>query len=96
MATSNEMMRPVILSRPENTALGLAMRCGGGATTTSSPGCGEVSAGSGVPRGWRMPGSRPGVERTTPCGASPCGGNGDSGTAAGAATPPGGGAKGCD
>ena len=61
MATSNEMMRPVILSRPENTAVGLAMRCGGGSTTTSSPGCGAVLAGcGGAPRGWRWPGGRPG------------------------------------
>ena len=54
------MMRPVILSRPENTAVGLAIFCGGGSTTTSSPGCGASMAGCGAPRGWRWPGGSPG------------------------------------
>src|SRR5262249_50432177 len=44
------MMRPVILSRPENSAALLVMRCDGGSVTTSSPGCGDVSMG---PRGKR-------------------------------------------
>src|SRR3981189_1836330 len=56
MATSNDVMRPVILSRPENTAGALMIFCGGGAVTSSSPGCGAVLAGCGVPRG-RWPGA---------------------------------------
>src|SRR4051794_27951129 len=56
MATSNEVLRPVILSRPENTAVGLMIFCAGGAVTISSPGCGAVLAGSGGPRG-RWPGA---------------------------------------
>ena len=39
------MMRPVILSRPANTAVGLAILCGGGSITTSSLGCGAASSG---------------------------------------------------
>jgi hypothetical protein len=65
IATSNEVMRPVILSRPENTAVGLAMRCGGGSSTTSLLG-GVKSAlfgCGGVPVGWRWPGGRPGKVR---------------------------------
>src|SRR6202022_1380177 len=50
------MMRPVILSRPENMADLLAIFCDGGSAMTSSPGCGEVSAGCGAPRGWRWRG----------------------------------------
>ena len=53
-------MRPVILSSPENSAPLLAIFCDGGSGMTSSPGCGEVSAGCGVPRGWRWPGGIPG------------------------------------
>src|ERR1700704_6903105 len=56
MATSNDVMRPVILSRPENTAVGLMIFCAGGAVTISSPACGAVLAGCGVPRG-RWPGA---------------------------------------
>src|SRR3954467_9257032 len=33
------MMRPVILSRPENSADALTIFCDGGSLTTSSPGC---------------------------------------------------------
>ena len=51
MATSKLMMRPVILSSPENSAPLFAIFCDGGSGMTSSPGCGEVSAGCGVPRG---------------------------------------------
>src|SRR3981189_2324748 len=50
MATSNDVMRPVILSRPEKTALGLTIFCAGGAVTISSPGCGAVLAGGGGAR----------------------------------------------
>src|SRR4029077_17915227 len=89
MATSNEMMRPVILSRPENTAVGLAMRCGGGSTTTSSLGCGSVLAGCGALRGEPGPGGKAGGgAAVAPC----CGGW----AAGGAAQPPGGGGSGCD
>src|SRR6266545_4373102 len=62
-------MRPVILSRPENSAALLAMRCDGGSVMTSSPGCGEVSAGCG-PR-WRGAGAR---GAGSPTAAPPCGG----------------------
>ena len=48
------MMRPVILSRPENNAPLLVIFCDGGSAMTSSPGCGDVSAGA--PRGGRWPG----------------------------------------
>src|SRR5690242_466080 len=89
MATSNEMMRPVILSRPENTAVGLAMRCGGGATTTSSLGCGAVLACCGALRGEPGPGGNAtGGGAALCCGCAGCGG--------GAACTPGGGASGCD
>ena len=53
-------MRPVILSRPENTAVGLVIRCGGGSTTTSSLGCGAVLAGCGALRGEPGPGGSAG------------------------------------
>src|SRR5882757_6769231 len=79
-AASNVMMRPVILSRPENNAPLLAIFCDGGSVITSSPGCGEVSCGP--PRGWRWPGGRPGS------GCGPPGGT--------AAVLPGGGGNGCD
>src|SRR5712671_5744241 len=61
IATSKLMMRPVILSRPENSALVLGIFCDGGSAMTWSPGCGEVSAGcGGAPRGGgRWPGGRP-------------------------------------
>src|SRR5262245_61798679 len=45
--TSNAMMRPVILSRPANTAVGFWIFTAGISTTTSSPGCGAVLAGVG-------------------------------------------------
>src|SRR5262249_4831680 len=51
MAASKAMMRPVILSRPENVADLLAIFCDGGSAATSSPGCGGGAAGWGVPRG---------------------------------------------
>src|SRR5262249_47032554 len=57
MPASKAMMRPVILSRPENMADLLAIFCAGGSGRTSSPGCGEVSAGCGGPGGWRWAGS---------------------------------------
>src|SRR6266850_1445324 len=41
MAASKAMMRPVILSRPENMADLLAIFCDGGSAMTSSPGCGD-------------------------------------------------------
>src|SRR6476646_10884649 len=88
MATSNEMLRPVILSRPENTAVGLAMRCGDGATTTSSLGCGAVLAGCGALRGEPGTGGKAGGAGAGAM-AAPCGGGG-------AASPPGGGGSGCD
>src|SRR5262249_1089766 len=47
MAASKAMMRPVILSRPENMADLLAIFCDGGWATTSSPGCGAGSGGCG-------------------------------------------------
>src|SRR3954451_12093477 len=69
MATSNEVMRPVILSRPENTAVGLMIFCAGGAVTISSPGCGAVLAGSGVPRGrWAGAGGRAAASADVPGG----------------------------
>src|SRR5262245_8320526 len=88
------MMRPVILSRPEKTAVGLTMRCGDGATTTSSVGWGAVLAGWGALRGEPGPGGKAGAgwpgATAAPCwGAWPGGG-------AGATTPPGGGGNGCD
>src|SRR5450631_2850154 len=81
------MMRPVILSRPENTACGLAIRCGGGSTTSSSPGCGAVLACCPL-RGCFCPGGNPGSGRA-PCGCSCAGACGDTG-------PPGSGASGAD
>src|SRR4051812_17034133 len=45
MATSKLMMRPVILSRPENSADALTIFCDGGSFTTSSAGGGPASAG---------------------------------------------------
>src|SRR5947209_1499411 len=51
------MMRPLILSSPEKTAVGFAIRCGGGATITSSVGgcvgapAGGVAACEGAPAG---------------------------------------------
>src|SRR5262249_40015380 len=57
MPASKAMMRPVILSRPENMADLLAIFCDGGSGMTSSPGCGEVSAGCGAPRGRGLPGN---------------------------------------
>ena len=59
MSTSNLMMRPVILSRPENTACLLTIFCAGGAVTTSSPGwtrSAAVAAAGRGPFGWRWPG----------------------------------------
>src|SRR6476661_8334721 len=50
------MMRPVILSRPANTVVGLVMRCAGGSTTTASLGCGAVFVGCGALRGESGPG----------------------------------------
>src|SRR5436305_14549437 len=74
-------MRPVILSRPEKTAVGLTIFCAGGAVVTASPGGGAVLAGCGVPRG-RWPGAVAGA--------------GAAGLAAGSAGTPGGGGKACD
>src|SRR3981189_764465 len=94
MATSNDVMRPVILSRPENTAGALMIFCGGGAVTSSSPGCGAVLAGCGVPRG-RWPGAggiAAGSAGTPRGGGQDCGGVGTPPRAAG----PGGGGKDCD
>src|SRR5271170_6679544 len=47
IAASNEMVRPVILSRPANTARPFSIFCVGVVVTTVSSGCGEVSAGCG-------------------------------------------------
>src|SRR5690348_10254708 len=81
------MMRPVILSRPENTAVGLAMRCGGGSTTTSSEGGGPFAS-CGAPGG---DGCWPGGVLACCgccCGCGRC--------SAGACCAPGGGARSCD
>ena len=63
----------VILSRPENIAVGLTMRCGDGETTTSSVGCGVVLAGWGALRGEPGPGGKAGAgwpgATPAPCGA---------------------------
>src|SRR5271166_3938871 len=82
------MIRPVILSRPENTATGFGIFCDGSSVTTSSPGCGAVLAAGGAPRSGRCSGGRP--------GNGACGGRGAAccwfvGSAA-----PGGGGNGCD
>src|SRR5436190_13334866 len=45
------MMRPVILSRPENTAVGLAILCGGGSTMVSLVGGSEAGCGRWLPAG---------------------------------------------
>src|SRR5215472_11078086 len=82
MAASKLMMRPVILSRPENSAPLLAIFCDGGSGITSSPGCGEVSVGCGVPRSGRPPG--------------PTGSGGCPGGPTAAEELPGGGGSGCD
>ena len=68
MAASKAMMRPVILSSPENSAPLLVIFCDGGSGMTSSPGCGEVSAGCGVPRGCRWPGARGSTAAVAPSG----------------------------
>src|SRR5208337_939190 len=47
IAASNEMVRPVILSRPENIALPFSIFCVGVSVTTVSSGFGDVSAGCG-------------------------------------------------
>src|SRR5262249_61651324 len=85
------MMRPVILSRPAKTAVGLVMGCGGGSMITASLGCGDVFAGCGALRGDPGPGGKavgvcPGAA-AVPCGAGPDGGWG-------ANIPPGGGGRG--
>src|SRR5262245_13853987 len=59
------MMRPVILSRPENTAVGLAI-LGSAAMTVSSGG-----GGGGAPGCWRCSGGRPAC-----CGPAEPGGGG--------------------
>src|SRR5689334_1123335 len=89
IATSKLMMRPVILSRPENNADLLTMRCGGGSVMTSSPGCGDVSAG--WPRGPRGAGPRFGVRLV---GAAPGGGPNGARGAGSSAAPDGGGGSG--
>jgi hypothetical protein len=53
MATSKLMVRPVILSKPANTAVGLMIFCDGISVTTSSGGGGGVAAG-GEPPGGRL------------------------------------------
>src|SRR5262249_25026318 len=53
------MMRPVILSRPENSALLLSIFCDGGSATLPSPGRGGTAAGWGAPRGLAAPGGKP-------------------------------------
>src|SRR5262249_47110517 len=88
IATSNEMMRPVILSRPANTAVGLVIFCPGVSVTTSSPGCSPVLACCG--RGWRWPDGAPAGD-----GESRVPGSGGGGRVSGSAcTPPGGGGNG--
>ena len=72
-------MRPVILSRPEKTAVGLAILFGGGSTTVSLLGGGS-EAGCGR---WLPAGGAPGVAC---CGA---------GARDGALAAPGGGGNGC-
>src|SRR6476469_5230984 len=75
------MMRPVILSRPENTAVGLGIFSAGGSTTTwSFCGGGAAAAGGGAPG------------RTCPGGGAPCGGA----VTSRLGSVPGGGDKGCD
>src|SRR5260370_42365466 len=78
------MMRPVILSRPEKSALALTIFCDGGSATIWSPGCGEVSTGCGAPRGR---GGRPGGAPVS------AGWLGEFGSVPGT---PGGGGNGCD
>src|SRR5665213_4598106 len=96
------MMRPVILSRPENTAVGLPMRWGGGSTTTSSPGCAEASAGCPGARGRPVPDGGPGkglgaAACPDATGAAPCCGTFCiGGCRGGAAGVPGGGGNSCD
>src|SRR5262249_5702645 len=92
-AASKLMIRPVILSRPENIAPLLAIFCDGGSGMTSSPGCGEVSAGCGVPRGGRTPGGGKPPGGKAPGGKAATGGQAGPGTTA--ALPPGGGGSGC-
>src|SRR5580704_14187090 len=47
IAASNEMVRPVILSRPAKIARPFSIFCVGVSVTTVSSGCGDVSAGCG-------------------------------------------------
>src|SRR4030081_2366505 len=84
MATSNDVMRPVILSRPEKTAVGLMIFCAGGAVTISSPGCGAVLAGCGVPRGRCAGGIAAGSAEVPGGGGKDCDGIGTTLGAAGA------------
>src|SRR3954471_15382893 len=95
------MMRPVILSSPENVAFLLMILLAGGSVTTSSPGC-KVAGAPGTPLGWRWPGGNPGsglaggAAATPPCDG--CGGATVSapGAFCGTMVVPGGGANGCD
>src|SRR5271170_4535082 len=94
MAASNEMMRPVILSSPEKTALPLAIFCVGISVTIVSSGFGAVSTGCG---GGGL--AICGAAGPACCGAGPAGCNGGAapglGAGGGAADAPGGGGSGC-
>src|SRR4051812_30085367 len=95
MSASNLMMRPVILSSPENVAFLLTILLDGGSVTTSSPGC-KVAAAPGTLFGWRWPGG-PGSglgDGAAPCPG--CGGATATGAFCGTTLVPGGGASGCD
>src|SRR5438270_3102612 len=96
MSASKLMMRPVILSSPENVAFLLTILLDGGSVTTSSPGC-KVAAAPGTLLGWRWPGGNPGNglgEGAAPCPG--CGGAIATGAFCGTTVVPGGGASGCD
>src|SRR3954462_4292033 len=97
MSASKLMMRPVILSRPENVAFLLTILLAGGSVTTSSPGC-NVAACPGTFLGWRGPGPAPGGGLGE-AGAAPCPGCAGAiatGAFCGTTVVPGGGASGCD
>src|SRR4051794_12319703 len=87
------MMRPVILSSPENVAFLLMILLAGGSVTTSSPGC-KVAACPGTVLGWRWPGAGLGEAGAAPCPG--CGGATATGAFCGTTVVPGGGASGCD
>src|SRR5262245_32558536 len=72
MAMSNVMIRPVILSSPENTPVGLAIFCEAGEITISSLGGGAAVPGGRNGRGWAGRGAPWGGN--TPCwgGYPPC------------------------